>query len=227
MPARRIKHGRGGFTLAELVVSIAITAVIGSAVVGLATALSMASEHGRDRYLSLQTARMTMRRIQDTIRKAKLVTAASSSSLVLWAEDSNGDGRINLTEIVLLRLVPGTGEIRTWRIVFPERWPKHVTTILDTEVKLEDLTSIDEGMWMYDPLVEVTVLAGDVTDFNVRVSPAPPMTELVGLSITAGRGRHAVTLRTAAHPRQAATDLVGIADSKYMLMTPGELYESR
>lgn len=227
MPAGTIKHGRGGFTLAELVVSIAITVVIGSAVVGLATAMSAANEHGRDRYLSLQTARMTMLRIQNTIRKAKLVTAASSSSLVLWAEDSNGDGRINITEIVLVRLAPETTEIRTRKIVFPEYWSDGTKAILDIEVKLDDVTGTYQGMWMFDPLVERVVLAGGVTDFNVKVWPAPPMTELVGLSITAGSGQRAVTLRSAAHPRQTVTDLVGIADGKYVLMSLDVQQESR
>ncbi len=221
------KHGGGGFTLAELIVSIAITAVIGSAVVGLATALATASEHGGDRYLALQTARMTMRRIQDAIRNAKLVTAASSNSLVLWAEDSNSNGTINVTEIVVVRLANGTTEIQTRRIALPEYWSDEMKTILDVEVKLDDLTSIDQAIWMYGSRVERVVLAAGVTDFNIQVWPAPPMTELVGLTITAGTGRHAVTLRSAAHPRQVATDLVGIADGKYMLMTEDGLQESQ
>ena len=82
-------------------------------------------------------------------------------------------------------------------------------------------------MWKDDLFAKTTVLAGGVTDFNVTAQPAPPMSELVSLSITAGSGRRAVTLRSAAHPRQAMTDLVGIAERKYILMSADEVLESR
>ena len=222
MPTRAIKHGGRGFTLAELVVSVAITAVIASAVAGLAMALSTASEHGRDRYLSLQTARIAMLNVRDLIRKAKLVTTCDGTSMVLWAEDSNGNGSINLTEVSLVGRDSSLEQIRMHRIVFPDHWSEETKASLDIELELDDLTDLDDVLAVleassYD---QITVLAGDVRSFNVRVSPAAPMTELVGLTITVGPAERAVTLRTAVHLPADVTDRVGVADDEYVLISP-------
>ena len=223
MPPSMIKHGRRGFTLVELVISVAITAVIGSAVAGLAMVLSTASEHGQDRYLSLQTARIAMRNVQDTIRKAKLVTACNGTMMVLWAEDTNGNGKINLTEVALLGRDSSLEQIRMHRIVFPDHWSEGLKAMLDLQLQLDDLTSVPDVLsWMqgvqYD---EVTVLAGDVRAFGISTSPAPPMTDLVGLTMTIGPSEpQAVTLRSAVHLRADVTGRVGIADDEYVLMEP-------
>ncbi len=222
MPTGAIKHGGRGFTLAELVVSVAITAVIGSAVAGLAMALSTASEHGRDRYLSLQTARIAMLNVRGIIRKAKLVTACDGTTMVLWAEDANGNGKINRTEVVLVGRDSSLEQIRMHRIVFPDHLPEAAKAALDIELELEALTDLNAVLSLLEASLydQITVLAGDVRSFKVSVSPAAPMTELVGLTITVGPAERAVTLRTAVHLPAEVTDRVGIADDEYVLIPP-------
>lgn len=218
-----IKHGRRGFTLAELVISVAITAVIGSAVAGLAMVLSAASEHGHDRYLSLQTARITMLRVQDMFRKAKLVTACNGTTMVLWAEDANGNGKINLTEVTLLGRNSSLEQVRTHRIVFPDHWSEETKASLDIELELEALTEVNAVLSLLEasPYDQITVLAGDVRALGISTKPAPPVTDLVGLTMTIGPSeQQAVTLRSAVHLRADVTDRVGITDDEYVLMEP-------
>ena len=232
MPARTAKHGGRGFTLAELAVSVAITAIIGSAVMGLTMTLSTANDHAQDRYLSLQSARMTMLRLQDKIRKAKLVTAADYGTIVLWAEDSNGNGRINISEIEIIGLAPGRVEILSSRIIFPKEWSDETKAALDTEVELNAVAGVDRAKYVlyssYASAYEQTiVLAEDVIAFYVYTRPWAPMTELVHLHIAVGGkyddgyGEVVVTLQSAAHLRAEVTDLVGMVDGRYVLMSPG------
>ncbi len=229
MPAHTTKHGSRGFTLAELAVSVAITAMIGSAVMGLTMTLSTANEHAQDRYLSLQTARMTMFRLQNKIHKAKLVTAAGYRTIVLWAEDSNSNDRINISEIEMIEFAPGRKEIRSTMIVFPKEWSEETKASLDTEVELDAVTQVGAAKWVfyssYASVYERTItLADDVAEFHVYAQPEAPMAELVRLSIRVGSSERGVTLESAAHLRAQVTDLVGMAEDKYLLMTWDDAY---
>jgi len=90
------------FTLVELMVGMMVTSVILSAVATLAFALSRASTVGSD-YASTQAQiRRATVYVSDLISRCNLICAAPDSDLAIWRSDDNGDGKINLNELVYL-----------------------------------------------------------------------------------------------------------------------------
>lgn len=215
-------RNRLGFTLMELTIAMTITTMIGLSVAGVSMVLGKATEHGENFYQSVQTARNVVMRIQNVIRGAKLVTASSSTSLVLWADDTDGDGQISLSETILLSFDSQSGEIRLCRVVFPGTMPAQTREALDVTKTLTDLASVNTatGLITGNAYNEATVLATDVAALRFSVWPAAPLSRLVRFQLTIGTGDSAVTLRSAAATRAGATGRVQLVDSEYVLPAP-------
>jgi len=217
-----MKRKRLGFTLLEMTIAMVITAMTGLSVAGVTMVLGEANDRGQDFYQSVQTGRSAVMKIQTLIRGAKLVTASTSTSLVLWAEDTDGDGLISLSETVLLTFDTQAREIRVYRVVYPATMAEETRAALDASKSLADLASVSTVTTTItcDTYCSSTVLAPDVSAFRLSVWPAVPMTKLVRFQLTVGLGTSAVTLRSAASTRAGATGRVQVVNSEYVLTAP-------
>jgi len=212
----RPQKTKEAFTLLEMTIAITITAITGLSVAGATIALSQAHQDTANFYQSLQTARSAMIRIQKAVNKAELITACTSTVIILWADDTNNDGKINVDELLVLALDAESRQITLYRLVFPTG----LAAALNVEAALADLTDASTVTKMltdseYDTS---TVLATDVTDFCLTASPAPPMTVMVGIRLTVGVGTTQITLRSAAAPRAAKTARVSLVEGKLTLV---------
>ena len=219
------RNGRG-FTLAELLMAMFITSIIAVAVAGVSMVLSTANAHSEDRYMAIESVRNTARKIQYDLQGALLITAAADdgSSLLYWAYDENQNGKINLTEMRLLRYEPVDKEVRRYQVVFPDTWSNALRDSQDTEFTLQRSLNLST---MTSHVADSTysvgrLLAADVQDFQISLSSSssPPLATLVRIHQTAGRGGQALILRTAASLRADATRYVGVAEGIYVLTMP-------
>ena len=213
-------RGTRAFTLAELVMAMAIMSIIGLAVVGITMALTDAQEYSGDFYRNVQIARNSMRYLQRAIQKANLITAVDSDSLACWLEDTNDNGRINVTEMRLFAFESGDCEIAEYRIQFPSWWTQVMKALADTSVSLAWVTDISNVKSMRsNSYVVRRVLATDVASVTFTVSPSAPITKLLQTEITIGQGDRRVVLRGATALRADWTDHVGTVDSEWVLDT--------
>ncbi len=90
------------FTLVELMVGLMVTSIILSAVATLAFAMSSASTAGGDSALGQAQLRNATVRLSELIGNCKMICAAPGTDLVVWARDDNGDGKINVNELVYI-----------------------------------------------------------------------------------------------------------------------------
>lgn len=157
-----------------------------------------------------------MVRIQRIIYRAKLVTADTGTTVILWADDVNGDGRINAEEILMLAFDPNAQEVRTSQQVFPAA----VRAAMNVEVSLATLTDMSTALLLFSSsgYTQTVVLATDVADFLAKTAPAPPKTKLVNLRLSVGSGKSLVTLRSAASLRSGKTTKVVTIDGIPTLM---------
>jgi hypothetical protein len=211
-------------TVAELLLSMAVLAVIGTAVAGLSHALSSAHAHSQDYYSHLQTARNGTLRLQGLFRESLLVTAADDHSAVLWAGDANGDGVINRNEVVLVDWDSTTGEIGTYQVDLSGLSPAQ-QALENHKVKLSQLTGISVAGQAIrnDPRAQYTPLAEGVTDFALSCSVAPPLARGVSFQLIAGPptpGERPAALRSAAALRNPQTHRVSQQAGVWVLGPP-------
>ncbi|MEN6578117.1 MAG: prepilin-type N-terminal cleavage/methylation domain-containing protein [Phycisphaerales bacterium] len=119
------------FTLVELMVGLMVTSVILSAVATLAFAMSHASTAGGDyAHTQAQIRRATVY-VSDLITRCRLICAAPGDDLAIWKSDDNGNGRLNLNELVYLERGSTHQYLRLCAFA----------SVANPEIDLDDLTS--------------------------------------------------------------------------------------
>jgi len=185
--------------MAELVMALAITAITGLAVAGVSVALSSAYESSEGYSESIQTARTTTDRIRRAVWASKLVLRAGDGCLTVWRRDTNGDGQINLTEIVSYSLDRSNNRLVERYVAFPVGMSENTRKALDATVSLATALANDNYLGSANLGYGVTnVLAENVSSFAAEGDVAPPLTRLVEIELTVGQSLQTMTLRTAA-----------------------------
>ena len=152
----RYAHNRrknGGFTLAELLVGMMVTAIILGAVASLAYAFTSA-QSSTDNMSEKQTVlRFTTFRISDAIKNSNQLRSASATQLDFWADD-NGDGVIDLGEEFSIE-TDGTGN----SLIFSDQQ--------GDAVLLEDCTNVRFLVDVAAPLTRMVSIMFDLTEDGV------------------------------------------------------------
>ena len=92
-----------GFTLAELLVALMVTAIVLAAVGSLAYAMSSAKDASDDTSLKQAHVRSATMRITELIRNAKLICATPTDAIVIWRADTDSNKKINSDELVYIQ----------------------------------------------------------------------------------------------------------------------------
>ena len=93
---------RKGFTLVELLVALIVASIVLSAVVSLAYAMGKANDISDDSAQKQAQVRYATVRISELIRHCKLICGTRGDDLAVWRADDNGNGQININELVYI-----------------------------------------------------------------------------------------------------------------------------
>ncbi len=100
-----------GLTLLELLLALAGTAVIGTAVAAMLTGVLYGTQSNKD-LRSLITRQMALRaRLEAAVRQSHRVLDQGTGYVILWGEDVDESGTPNKSEIEVIELDAGTGQI--------------------------------------------------------------------------------------------------------------------
>ena len=212
-----MKASRSGFTLIEVTMAMVVVSVMGLTVAGVAMALSTAQDNSQDYYQCIQTGRVTMLRLQDMFRRARLVTGASDTGLVIWDSDANGDRTINVTELKLVSWDESTQRVTRRCVKAPQEWSEAMKNL---PVPLYTATFQSWSTWQsnFESLIEEVTLAENVEAFSVQTTSAAPLAKSVSIQMTIRLGDHSLTIRGGASLRADWTDRVENVDGHYILL---------
>jgi prepilin-type N-terminal cleavage/methylation domain-containing protein len=101
-----------GFTLVELLLALIITGIILAAVTTLAFAVGAANDTTDDTSQKQAQVRFATLRISELIRHCKLICGTPNSEIAVWRADNNGDGQININELVYIERGVGGDYLR-------------------------------------------------------------------------------------------------------------------
>ncbi len=222
-----LQRGMTAFTLTELLMAVAITAMIGMSVAAVSTALSHAQASTDSMIEAISSGRYAMRSIDADVRKAVLITASGNGEMVIWTGDEYADKQINVSELVLIQSDTGNQTVERLQVVFPDSMsPGHLAAlnVSRTLAYVNDVGRVRGLLMMrrYSHYLTRRTLAVDVSKFEVVTDEAPPMPQLVLMRLTIGQDAQQITLTNTAHPRADATDCVSFDDGAPELDLDGD-----
>jgi prepilin-type N-terminal cleavage/methylation domain-containing protein len=91
-----------GFTLVELLLALIVTGILLAAVTTLAFAVGAANDTTDDTSQKQAQVRYATLRISELIRHCKLICGTPNSEIAIWRADNNGDGQININELIFI-----------------------------------------------------------------------------------------------------------------------------
>ncbi len=138
-------RNENGFTLVELLVALIVTGIVLAAVATLAFAVGAANDETDDTSQKQAQIRQATLRISELIRHCKLICGTPGGDLAIWRADDNGNGQININELVYIER--GTG----WDILRLCEFPSSDTS----PVSLSDIDTLSTSDYIvtYVPLV--------------------------------------------------------------------------
>ncbi len=144
-PSRFTPRQRG-LTLVELLLSLAITGVIGAVVATLLFAVTRGTDARNDMRESLVRQQILDHRLQAALGASKAVLALGDNFIVLWHADARADGKPNLSELRRIER-DTTGRIVAYRGVLPANLTPEQQAAADTAYATDaDFASITAGL---------------------------------------------------------------------------------
>lgn len=212
---------RAAFTVIELAIAMAITALVGLSVAAASMVISAAHEDAEQYQEYVQSARSTNLRIQSALRKASLITSCTPTTLVYWTGDANANGQINVSELVRLSYDHINKEFREWQVDL-SNLNAVASAILDATVSLAtamDDAAVRELMTVtYKPYLQDRLLSSSVRSTEFSTDKAAPLTGLVRVRMDVGDQAQAIVVQSAVSLRSPAVPRVGIVDKLYVLV---------
>lgn len=106
---------RRGLTLIELLLGMAVTALIGAALAAMLVSVAYGtSSEANLRRLAIK-AELLSARIETSIRSSYRLLASTDSAMVIWMFDANEDGEVNLSELRRIAYDPDTDTLWSYR----------------------------------------------------------------------------------------------------------------
>jgi prepilin-type N-terminal cleavage/methylation domain-containing protein len=169
---RRIRCAKA-FTLVELLVGLLVTSILLAAVATLAFAMSSAQTASGDTALRQAQLRQATLYLSELVGNGPLLCAAPGADLVVWREDTNGDNRLNVNELVYVERGPGLDQLRLCRFSSASN-PEKTLAELSLPATKQEL--ISNGNGTYVPLLP------QCANVQFHWDVDPPRTRLLAVS---------------------------------------------
>ena len=129
---------RHGMTLAELLIALAITSVVGAGVVAMTEAVARVLDDGRSERERTIASAVAATRISSIVAPSSCALEIDENTVVLWQGDTLRDRQVQATELGWISFEEGTGELRFEWIEFPESWSARDRAAADRTCQLHE-----------------------------------------------------------------------------------------
>lgn len=156
-----------GFTLVELLVALIVTGIVLAAVATLAFAVGAANDVADDSSQKQVQVRCATLRISELIRHCKLICGTPGGDLAVWRADDNGDGQVNINELVYIERGTSRDYLRLCE------FPSSDTSL----VNLSDIDTLSTS----DYVVTYVSLVPQCSNVEFGFDVAPPNSRFVSI----------------------------------------------
>ncbi len=177
----KVFYRQTGFTVVELLVALAITGIILSAVATLAFAMSSASDASNDNSQQQGLVRYATVRIGELLRYSKLICHVTEEDIVIWrADNDSANGKIDVQELVYIEKGPDGDYLRFTEF---ENCPPALQTFFNSRTNpiqiLQDNHLSWKNLFASGCDEQQTLLLSDIENVIYTLDQQPPHTRNV------------------------------------------------
>jgi prepilin-type N-terminal cleavage/methylation domain-containing protein len=187
---------RAGFTLAELLLSLSVMTIVLTGAASLAFAMGVAESVTSQMGEEQARIRFATMRLRELARNSCMVFTNSTTGVVFWTGDANGDGQINGNEVAWLSTNAGGGAGTVLKIT---EFPDHSSVI--TRHALQFQSGLSTLTLMSDEIV--TNLFEDCSSVTISLKD-----NITTVAITLVEGNQAKELQICAAIRSSVDYLL-------------------
>ncbi len=206
----KYQRKQSGFTLFELMISLAISAIILSAVASLTYAVSYAIKDTEEISKKQARVRMATLKIKELVKNCKMIVYSESNlyssdnDTVIWESDADGDIRIDSDEIVYI----DTGSNDKIELVYFNS---------GASFSISQFESGAAQSWLWSKVDTRATFLEDCSNVSVGFDVATPQSRFMSISFDYDGPDRITTFEINAQMTGA---------SGYLLNSSGELYSS-
>lgn len=193
-----------GLTLVELMLALAVTAIVSMAIAGMLGAVSTGVSSRRDARAVVVRAHAAAARLAAYIAPSRCILAVSGPNVTLWFNDARQSNTVHATELRWLIFDADAGELVVQYVQCPDGWSEAACNLDDDEYPAtSDWTSVlatyqGKGMiatrTLVDGLSSITVLTEQVNPRTSKVMSYDlgfeTEVDVVTVTTTAGLTQH-------------------------------------
>ncbi|MEM6334189.1 MAG: hypothetical protein AAF823_12705 [Planctomycetota bacterium] len=146
---RRSRTRRRGLTVAELMLAMAGTSLVGLAV----SAMVFATDRGSDEEKSVRSlvveSKVVSSRINAALRSCRRVLDVSSTRVILWTSDTDNDGLVDASEVGVIDHDPATTQLTYATVAsgIATEWDPATTSFVTPILALQAANNLDATVW--------------------------------------------------------------------------------
>lgn len=199
---------RRGFTLLEVLMASVLAAAACSAAMMLIQSVNSSASSSNGVYAAAADARNALGCVDMLLEQAAMIGYWDNGRILLWRNDDNGDGQINLLELTLISRNTGSDDLNVEQVRFAPGTLPAVVQLQNVAVPLAQFVSLS-GVQAMEQNSNNTVrrLVGGLTQFSAWCDGTDGKAQAAQVTFTVGRndGSQVFHAATALRSRTRAT----------------------
>lgn len=172
-PTRRTSRRRcAGLTLVEMMLAMAITALIVAAISAMLMAVAYGTSSRGDMRGLVMKQKLLAVRLDAAIRGSKQVLSlVDGEVIVLWLDDADGDENPSLGEVRRIEFDAATGNIKSYKMVYPDGWTTEQKAAVDWHFFLDENANLITAAQRDTTYFQGEIWATSVTGLSLNCDP--------------------------------------------------------
>lgn len=190
-------------TLVELLITLLILALIGSAALAAITATVNTTRSQQDVRQAITRSSVVQTRVRQYINSASAFLAAKDDEIVLWSGDTNSDGQVNQDELIMLKRDTSTDTLTRYQTEWPTGWDQDTIDAANTTYAASSNFSSVANALVGSAYFVAEVWSTQVDKFDVTLDNLTPTSaKLITIEIDVKKGSDVETSHLTASLRE-------------------------
>ena len=159
-----------GMSLAELLMAMSITVLVGAGIVAMMESIGTVLDEGRTQRAETIASATAASRLSSVVAPSACAVELSPSLVTLWSGDVRRDGAIQASELIWIRFESDSGTLMVEKVRFPEEYGSLERNDADQTFELDQDFAAVHTQYEQQGYLESKVLLDGIEDIEIAMA---------------------------------------------------------